>query len=299
MKTELRSPWLVAAWPGMGAVGRAALEFLLTQLGATPIAELDTREFFEVSSIRIASGLIQAPPERADTFYAWKHPGEGPDLLLLPGDRQPGSRPFQYCAELVRRAQELGAVRVVTFAALGTPIRPDASPRVLAVASSLAILAELRQHEVPLLQEGSIGGVNGIMLGAGLEHGLEGFCLLGEFPHFAQAIANPKASAAVLRVFARMTGIELDLSELDRSAQVLERNLIAHLRQLEAVATDAVENEATPVDPAAEVKQRIEALFLAAARDREKAIELKALLDRQGLFELYEDRFLDLFKQAG
>jgi hypothetical protein len=31
---------------------------------------------------------------------------------------------------------------------------------------------------------------------------------------------------------------------------------------------------------------------------REAALELKAELDRHGLFKRYEDRFLDLFKRA-
>lgn len=42
----------------------------------------------------------------------------------------------------------------------------------------------------------------------------------------------------------------------------------------------------------------IEELFAEAARDRAKASQLKAELDRHGLFKEYEDRFLDLWKRA-
>ena len=35
-----------------------------------------------------------------------------------------------------------------------------------------------------------------------------------------------------------------------------------------------------------------------AGKDRSKAFELKAFLDRNGVFGEYEDRFLDLFKKA-
>jgi uncharacterized protein len=48
-----------------------------------------------------------------------------------------------------------------------------------------------------------------------------------------------------------------------------------------------------------EVAERIDALFRDAERDRGKAVELKAELDRRGLFRRYEDRFLDLFRRAG
>ena len=45
-------------------------------------------------------------------------------------------------------------------------------------------------------------------------------------------------------------------------------------------------------------KDRIENLFKQAAKDRSKAIELKAELDKWGIFEKYQDRFLDLFKKG-
>jgi hypothetical protein len=63
------------------------------------------------------------------------------------------------------------------------------------------------------------------------------------------------------------------------------------------------ETEFTPqpeeprISPADE--RRIERLFEAARQDRSKAYELKGELDRLGVFDLYEDRFLDLFKKPG
>jgi hypothetical protein len=46
-------------------------------------------------------------------------------------------------------------------------------------------------------------------------------------------------------------------------------------------------------------RQRVEALFAQAEKDRAKAFELKRELDRLGAFKDYEDRFLDLFKKPG
>jgi hypothetical protein len=44
------------------------------------------------------------------------------------------------------------------------------------------------------------------------------------------------------------------------------------------------------------VMDKIEKLFHDAAGNRELAAELKKELDRWNLFELYENRFLDLFR---
>ena len=43
------------------------------------------------------------------------------------------------------------------------------------------------------------------------------------------------------------------------------------------------------------VMEKIEKLFIDARRDKTRAPELKKELDRWNLFELYENRFLDLF----
>jgi hypothetical protein len=43
-------------------------------------------------------------------------------------------------------------------------------------------------------------------------------------------------------------------------------------------------------------EQHIESLFEIARANRSRAFELKSELDRLGVFDDYEDRFLDLFK---
>ena len=43
---------------------------------------------------------------------------------------------------------------------------------------------------------------------------------------------------------------------------------------------------------------KIEKLFKEAQADRNRALALKAELDRLGVFDLYEDRFLDLFREG-
>jgi hypothetical protein len=44
------------------------------------------------------------------------------------------------------------------------------------------------------------------------------------------------------------------------------------------------------------IMEKIEKLFRDAKTDKTKAPDLKKELDRWDLYELYEDRFLDLFK---
>jgi hypothetical protein len=176
------------------------------------------------------------------------------------------------------------------------------------------LLAELERHEVTLLEEGEISGLNGTFVAAAAARDIPAICLLGEFPFFAAQLPNPKASAAVLELFGKMSGIPLDVGPMRAEATKIEESLVQHLEQLQRAAEQSMEREeeepesaVEPPAPAApkerqpppEVLERIESLFALAKQDRQKAHELKAELDRHGRFKPVEDRFLDLFKQAG
>jgi hypothetical protein len=172
--------------------------------------------------------------------------------------------------------------------------------------------SELREAAIVPMQDGNVGGLNGLFAALAHERDLAALCLLGELPYFATNVPNPKASLAVLRAFARLSGIALDLEELQSAASDMERRLVAHLETVERAQAARREAEEETADlPAADesgdgepslapdVSRRIEELFGQAANDRAKALELKSVLDRHGVFERYEDRFLDLFKHGG
>jgi len=120
----------------------------------------------------------------------------------------------------------------------------------------------------------------------------------------------------VIEVLAKMMGIEIDFADLDKQGEVMEQKLIELLDKMklaiedqsaeqdftERAITDQDNKEEAESDPepvlGLEARQRIERLFEKSRRDRTAAIELKQELDRLGVFDRYEDRFLDLFKKA-
>ncbi len=172
-------------------------------------------------------------------------------------------------------------------------------------------LAELKRLDLEVLEDGQIGGLNGVLLGVAAESGLRGACLLGEMPHiFAQLpFPFPKASLAVLEAFSTIANIPIDLGELSEQAKEVEQKLGEILEKVEEALEQQGQSEDDsgefePVSeegdgPTPEDRDRIENLFRQASRDRSKAYELKRELDRLELYKEYEDRFLDLFKKPG
>lgn len=312
---KLNHPWLVAAWPGIGHVAISAGYYLMAKLGMHLCAEFSARELFDVEAVTVEKGLIQTARLPRSRFFVWKDPAEKRDLVVFIGEAQPPTGRHAFCQRLVEFAHGLGIEKIVTFAAMATEMRPSAPSRVFAAATNAATLEEVWANDVEVLQEGRIGGLNGVLVGTAAEKNIPGVCLLGESPQLFAQLPFPKASLSVLRAFGRISGIQVDLGELESQAETMEKQLEDLLEQVEAQMAAQRQHEQDEGEDefglwsakeedeqprlTREDERRIGELFDQARQDRSKAYELKRELDRIGVFAEYEDRFLDIFKTPG
>lgn len=308
MSEEVKSkrPWMVAVWPGMGHVAISAGYYLMAKLGMQYFGEFTSSGLFDVDYAIVKSGIVQKSQRPRSRFFIWKAPGGKRDIIVFLGEAQPPQGKFEFCENLIDFAREQGVERIFTFAAMATEMHPEHESRIFAAATDAEVLKELDRPEVRFLEEGHIGGLNGILLAAAVDKGMQGICLLGEMPHLFAQIPFPKASLAVLEIFAEMAEVAVDFSELKQQAEAIEHQLgevlakverKMHEQTAEASEEFSAETEEEQELPPADC-EHIETLFQQAAEDRSKAYELKGELDRLGVFDEYEDRFLDLFKQS-
>jgi proteasome assembly chaperone (PAC2) family protein len=312
VEIKLNRPWLVAVWPGMGHVAISAGYFLVAKLGMHILAEFSAQEVFDVEHVEVKQGLIRMGRLPRSRFFVWRDPRERHDIVVFIGEAQPTKGRYAFCQRLIEFARQLGIERVYTFAALATQMHPEHVARVFGAATDTESLAELNRLELEVLEDGQIGGLNGVLLGVAAEGGMRGACLLGEMPQIFHQLPFPKASLAVLEAFSTIASIHIDLSELAEQAREVEHKLGELLEKVQ----EALEQQQEPDGPtdeegsafepaaaeegtAAESRDLIERLFHQAHQNRAKAYELKRELDRLGLFREYEDRFLDLFKKPG
>ncbi len=317
---SLKDPWLVAAWPGLGGVAVIAAGYLAQSIRAERAERLSGEGYFDLSHIDVHDGVMAVPRVPGGHFFEWANPDpRGRDLILFLGEAQPARAGDRMCDAIVTAAKERGASRVMTFAALATQLEIGAPSRVHAVASDRTILAEMLEAGAVPLEEGQVGGLNGLLLASARREGIAGACLMAEMPYFAGGVPNPKAAHAALEVFSRVSGIAIDLASLAVEAEALDAQLRELFDRLKSelgederlelgLGPDAAEPDPSehPEAPEAEAparpgypdRDRIERLFEDARRDRARAFELKRELDRLGVFEQYEDRFLDLFKRG-
>ncbi len=304
-KPNLHSPWLVAVWPGMGQIAVSAGFYLMAKLQMHLFAEFRPLEHFDVEYVEVKDGLVHTGQLPRSRLFLWSDPEGKHDIVVFIGEAQPPSGKYAFCRKLVDFARQLGVKRLFTFAAMATQMRPEQASRVFGAATDESNLDELRRHDVEILKDAQIGGLNGVLLGVAAQAGMQGACLLGEMPHVFVQLPYPKGALAVLETFAAIARMDLDLFELRQQAEAVEERLHELFGAMEEAMDQqeagveqefaVEEKKAERLDP--DDRRRIERLFEQSQQDRSKAYELKGELDRLGVFDEYEDRFLDLFKK--
>jgi proteasome assembly chaperone (PAC2) family protein len=219
----LRAPYLVAAWSGMGAVALLAANYLRQTLEAEAFGEIDPYNYYSPAQVIIQDGLIQLPGFPETKFYFWDK-GQEHDLILLIGTEQPVDA-YDIAVHIMDAAKQLGVERVYTAAALPRLIPHTTMAAVWGTATHPDLIAELERYGVNLMSQGTIAGLNGLLLAVAKERNIEGLCLLGEIPMYARGMLNPRASHAVLAILTQMLDVEIDLQRLALWADDLDSEM--------------------------------------------------------------------------
>jgi proteasome assembly chaperone (PAC2) family protein len=156
------------------------------------------------------------------------------DLMFFVAEEQPANRETAYAegerayemANLVLDVVEkFGCKRIYTSGAAVAVTHHSLKPRVWGVASRKELLPEIKKYSNTILMsevegrgdQGSITGLNGLLIGAAKRRGFNGICLMGEIPDYLSRIPfpYPKASQAVIEVLSSMLGLQVQPDILD------------------------------------------------------------------------------------
>jgi proteasome assembly chaperone (PAC2) family protein len=234
---ELRDPYLLAAWSGMGNVALGAARYLKDKLGAELFGEIRLTESFRFSGILVNDdGTVKSPrsPEvPRNSLYCWRNEDFYHDLVIIIGEAQPSGMEYALARKVIEAAERLKVRRIFTSAALAIPMKIGKESRVHFVATDSQLIEDLKGHDMELMAGGSISGLNGFLLGIAKERGIEGVCLLGEMPNYLTHIEYPKASHAVLSVLTTILHIDVDLGELMVTAEYQQEEIRRYIKKIE------------------------------------------------------------------
>jgi proteasome assembly chaperone (PAC2) family protein len=239
---KLENPVLIASWPGIGNIGIIAVDTLRGMVGAEEMGEIEPWDFFYPKKVLIRNSELQDLEFPVNKFYFKRT--ERKDLLFFTGEEQPaeggrayaeGTKAYQMAHLVLDVAMDFGCQRVYTSGAAVAPIHHAMRPKVWAVPNSEGLVSEVKSYENTVLMsdiegrggQGSITGLNGLLLGVARKRGLEAVCVMGEIPVYLQGFPfpYPKASKSVLEVLIAALKIKVEMRVIDTLIERSEREI--------------------------------------------------------------------------
>jgi uncharacterized protein (TIGR00162 family) len=234
---DLEAPVLIEGLPGVGHVGKLAVEHLIEAGESTPVRRLYSTDL----PPQVTVGEDGTTDLTAVEFTVVEL--EGTQVLAVTGDHQAGTTQGHYrIAEgILSVADDVGVERA--FALGGVPTGDIDEDRSVLSAINEADLreplteagAEFREGE----PAGGIVGVSGLLLGLGERRGLPAACLMGETSGY---LVDPTSAGAVLEVLEAVLEFDVDHGPLEERAEEMAA-VVDQMQALESQAPEAAGEE--------------------------------------------------------
>ena len=210
---KLRSPTLICGFPGSGYVGKLAIDHIIEELESRHLVDIYSNSFPPQVIIK-NTGTVEL---MKNILYYVKGSQGKHDFLLLTGDAQPVSSKVEYLLgeKIINIAKNFGVTQIITLGAYITGMFVE-TPRIFGVATDDNGLKLLTSYNVSRIDNGSISGMNGILLGIGKIYNLNGISLLGETSGY---VIDANASKYILKKLVSMVHLEINMEDLDKKAK--------------------------------------------------------------------------------
>jgi len=222
-KPKLHNPILIEGLPGIGNVGKIALDFILEELKAKKIAEFRGNNIPHSVFIN-ENNLVDLPS--IELYYKKL---KEQDLLLLAGDVQPNDEAscYEFCDTVLDTMQEFKCNEIITLGGIALRQEPKL-PQVFITGSNKKIVeAYTKGTKANSKIYGKVGpiiGVTGVLLGLAKRRNIPAVSLLAEtFGHpFYLGVGGARE---ILKILKKKLQIDMDIKILDEELAEMEQEL--------------------------------------------------------------------------
>ena len=229
---KLHNTILIEGLPGIGNVGKVAVDFLIDELKAKKIYEVMSYTFPHSVFVN-EDNLVELPI--VEVFY--RQIGKR-DLLLLGGDVQPIDEisSYEFSDKILDLAQKFDTREIITLGGIGLADIPK-KPKVYCTANSKKIIDRYKSELVSNSLYGVVGpivGVSGLLLGLSTKRNIEAISFLAEtYGH--PMYLGIKGAKEILRVLNKKLELNIDVNKLDREIKDIESEIMKKTEQLSEV----------------------------------------------------------------
>ena len=176
---KLKRPILVEGLPGIGNVGKVAVDFIIEELRAKKIYEINSYTFPHSVFIN-EKNLVELP--KIELFYKKFSNGRN-DLLLLAGDVQPIDEvsSYEFSEKMLDVLKKFNGKELITLGGIGLGEIPK-KPKVYCTGNSKDTIKKYKDDANEKLYGvvGPIVGVSGLLLGLATDKNIRAVSFLAE-----------------------------------------------------------------------------------------------------------------------
>jgi hypothetical protein len=227
LTTQPNRPILVMGlegWVDAGLSGGNAISALLGSMRTEPLYTFDADQLVDHRSRRPTQRIVDGVLESVtytEIQLRYGTDAAGNDLLLLVGP-EPDYRWRSFTKELTEICSDLGVRIAVGLGGFPAPMPHTRPIRIIATALDHAMATEVGfiagVREVP-------AGIHASLLKGFEEQGIPALSLWAMVPHYVSGMPYPEASVGLLDRLARLSGMTIDLGELQSAAEVTRNRI--------------------------------------------------------------------------
>ncbi len=221
-KNKIKDAILIEGLPGIGNVGKVAVDYLISQYEAQKIISFFSHNLPNTVFVN-ENNLVELPK-----IEIYHKKIEGQDFLFLAGDVQPTNEKssYQFCETVLTVCEKYGLNHVVTLGGIGLGETKE-KPKVYCTGNDQEIVEFFKKNGANNNIYGLVGpiiGVSGLLLGLSTTRKKKASTLLAEtFSH--PMYLGLKEAKEILMVLKKAYDFKLDFKELNKEIKLLEREL--------------------------------------------------------------------------
>ena len=219
-KVDLNNTILIGGLPGIGNVGKIAIDFMIDVLKA--------KKMFEFSSYKLPhcvfvneKNIIELPT--IEVFYKKV---KNTSLLLLSGDIQPLDEPscYEFCNKVLDLFQQYKGKEIISLGGIALDKNPK-FPKVYCTGTNQKIIKKYQagSFNKDIYQMiGPIVGVSGVLTGLAGKRKIDAVALLAEtYGH--PAYFGVKSAKEILKLLNKKLNLKLNIGKLDEEINDIEK----------------------------------------------------------------------------
>jgi uncharacterized protein (TIGR00162 family) len=242
---NLKKPILFVGLPGIGLVGKIAVDYLVKELSPKPVL---VGKIFSDSfppAVHEKNSVLELI---YNEIYLYKTKIR--DFLFVIGPVQPAlgnilnsNQHYEFSRVLADFSKKYKVAEIYTLAGLNIgDKRITAKPKVMCVSTDLKTKQNLDKKKIKNIdfhnkgQDALISGVAGLLLGLSYNlYKIPGFCLMGE-TNSKLTYGDPASAKQLVEIIINLFKLKIDLKKIDESAKKIEKSFSDISKNLEELA---------------------------------------------------------------